>query len=55
VHTAFTDWRFAWESGIGEHPLVPNAIEQARDLVRFVVNRAATIRELDGRAFETAR
>jgi glycerol-1-phosphate dehydrogenase [NAD(P)+] len=50
LQTACTDWEIAWANGIREHPLVPNAVEQARDLVQFLVNRAETIRELDARA-----
>jgi glycerol-1-phosphate dehydrogenase [NAD(P)+] len=52
IHTACTDWEIACENGVAEHPLAPNAIEQARDIVRFVVNRTATIREFDRRAIK---
>jgi glycerol-1-phosphate dehydrogenase [NAD(P)+] len=52
IHTACVDWEIAWASGVTEHPPDPVALEQARDIVRFVINRADVIRRMDGRAIK---
>ena len=52
LHTACVDWTLAWENGVTEHALASNAMAQADDIVRFIINRAGMISEMNSRAIK---
>ncbi len=52
VHTACVDWEIACAAGVADHPLETGSIDQSRDIVRWVVDRADVIREMNGRAIK---